>query len=329
MFKYRDGIAPNLLAIGYVILGHAAGLVLLFGGSAARLAGVALVAHTLVLSTYLLHECMHETLFTSRPLHARLGALLAWANGGRYAGYDRLQRKHLHHHLDRSDPITVDFREALAGAPAAIRRSVVVLESSHLPVLEIWLRMRSLILPWSRPALCGERRRVLAVLASRILAAGVFCWLSPAAFALYALAATVAIVVERFLDAFHHTFELEVLPSYDAPFGPARGRDRVYEQENTFSTLLSESFPATNLLFLNFPYHNAHHAKPGTPWHRLPELDRRLYGDDRRQVLPLGGLLGAFHRHRKVRLLGPEALPDLAPADPRLLGAAGVSLLTP
>jgi fatty acid desaturase len=144
-------------------------------------------------------------------------------------------------------------------------------------------------------------------------------------FVLYAAAFLVAIVVSRFFDAFHHTFELVTLASYDEPYGPPAGRtemDRAYEDENTFSNVVSTRWPALNVLALNFPYHNAHHAKPGLPWHRLPELDRRLHGEGSLRRLPAGRMLVAFHRHRIARVLGSPAV------DPRLLGAVGVSLLT-
>jgi fatty acid desaturase len=50
--------------------------------------------------------------------------------------------------------------------------------------------------------------------------------------------------------------------------------DRVYEQAHTFSNPLSLRHPWVNLFVLNFGYHNAHHAKPTTPWFRLPALHR-------------------------------------------------------
>ena len=53
----------------------------------------------------------------------------------------------------------------------------------------------------------------------------------------------------------------------------ARGKavaDRQYEEDNTYSNLLSTRYPWLNLLVLNFCYHNVHHNKPSEPWYRLP-----------------------------------------------------------
>ena len=68
---------------------------------------------------------------------------------------------------------------------------------------------------------------------------------------------------------------------------PDPRRDLRYEYENTYSNLLSERWRWLNLLVLNFPYHNAHHVRPGVPWYRLPALHRSLYGEKDRQVIRL------------------------------------------
>jgi fatty acid desaturase len=224
-------------------------------------------------------------------------------------------RKHLHHHLDRVDPVAFDYRALLASRPLA-RRVVVGLEWLHLPALELLLRAVSVARPFRQRAFAGERARVAGVVASRLLFAAALLALGPSTLALYAVAGLLFVVVARFGDAFHHTFELVVVPDYGLDFGPPPGKDRAYEQAHTFTNPVSVRWPALNLLLLNFVFHNAHHHKPGVPWHRLPDLDRRLYGDDRRRVAPLRRLLADFHRHRLARLGG---------AGP---GAVGVSLLT-
>ena len=327
-FKYRDGMAANTFALAYTLLGHAGGVLLLIrGGLAGRVLGVALVVHTLLLATYLVHECMHETLFVSRRWHAALGTTLTWLTGAGYAGFEMLRQKHLHHHLDRADPITVDFRRALAAASPPVRRTVLALEWMHFPALELWLRTHAIRLPFT---VAGGTRRgrvvaIIAIVASRLAAGALLLVISPVALLLYGCAFVAALVAIRFFDSFHHTFDLVLLDGYDAPFGAPVEKDRRYEDANTYSNLLSSRWPALNLLLLNFPYHNAHHAKPGVPWHRLRALDRRLYGADERRILPARTLLGAFHRYRIERLLGVKPVP---PVEERLLGAAGVSLLT-
>ena len=315
-FKYVDGARASRVAITYATTGHALAIALLCAGSwPARLAGTLLAAHTLVIAAYLTHECIHESVFREHRWNARLGALLTWLCGGAAAGYERLRRKHLHHHLDRVDPIAFDYRTFLV-RHSLVRGVVTALEWLYVPALELLLRAVSIVRPFRNPAFAGERRRVAVVVMSRAVFAGVLLVLGPVVLSLYVVAYLLFVVAARLGDAFHHTFDLIVVPDYGLDFGPPPGKDRLYEQANTFTNPLSMRWPALNLLVLNFVFHNAHHDKPGIPWHRLPALDHRLYGDDSRQVVPLRRLLAEFHRHRVARLLRD------AP------GAVGVSLLT-
>jgi hypothetical protein len=110
---------------------------------------------------------------------------------------------------------------------------------------------------------------------------------SPVALALYVVAYLLFVLAARFADAFHHTFELMVVDNYAHAYGPPAGFDRAYEDANTFSNLLSRRWPLLNLLVLNFSYHNAHHVKPGIPWHRLPALDATLFGRNSPQCISI------------------------------------------
>ena len=134
----------------------------------------------------------------------------------------------------------------------------------------------------------------------------------------------------NFFDAFHHTFDQYVLPSDEAPV-PMEGKDRVYEQANTYSNVISTRHPWLNLLTLNFGYHNAHHERASVPWYRLPQLHRELYGDATPQLLPLRDLLRTFHVNR-LRRIQPGDYGVVHPAGPGraddMVGAHAVSFLT-
>lgn len=314
--KYRDGMQATGAALAYALGGHALAIALLCAPAwPLRLVGLPLAAHTLLIAAYLAHECIHESIFRHRHHNARLGALLVWLGGGAAAGYERLRRKHLHHHLDRSDPTAVDHRAALGRRPL-LRRLVIAAEWLHLPALELLLRVAAAVRPFTDPTFAGERRRVAIATASRAAFALLLLAVSPPALALYAGAFVLFVVAARVGDAFHHTFERVVVRDHDLDFGAPPGHDRAYEQANTYSNPLSRRWPALNLLLLNFVFHNAHHDKPGVPWHRLPALDRRLAAAPPRQVVPLRQLLGEYHRHRVARLFDDRH------------GAVGVSLLT-
>jgi fatty acid desaturase len=136
--------------------------------------------------------------------------------------------------------------------------------------------------------------------------------------------------VLRFMDAFQHTYDLFVTRSLAAAPADAR-RDLAYEYANTYSNLIGERHGWLNLLVLNFPYHNAHHVRPGEPWYRLPALHRSLYGAQRdRQVITCAELLSSFHRNRVARVLAADYGSVAASGDRAagFLGAVGVSFLT-
>jgi hypothetical protein len=136
----------------------------------------------------------------------------------------------------------------------------------------------------------------------------------------------------RFADAFQHTYDVFLeseIALTDGKVKDGKLRDRAYEQANTFSNLVSIQFPWLNLLLLNFPYHNAHHEKPILPWHELPALHKKMFGDSVvLPVIPMSKLLSAYHRHRVTRLQSDNYGILSNESANAFIGAAGVSFLT-
>ena len=322
---------PNALVVTYVLLGWPSGVWLLtLPALWAGVLGVLLTAHTLVYSAYLLHDCTHNLVFPGTWANDRLGGLLGWINGACVASYRDIKRKHLRHHVDRLDVVTFDYRTILTRSPPWLRRGVLALEWAYVPAVELLMRVLVIATPFA----CGtfrERVRVTAVLTTRLLAFGALALLSIKAVLLYALAYLLFLHVLRFMDAFQHTYEIYVSRS-PAPAPPDAKRNRQYEYEHTFSNLLSEQHPWLNLLVLNFPYHNAHHAQTGVPWYRLPALHRTLYGDPHTgtQVIPFRPLLANYHRYRVGRILAADygAVARDESRASGFVGAVGVSFLT-
>jgi fatty acid desaturase len=123
---------------------------------------------------------------------------------------------------------------------------------------------------------------------------------APRAVLLYFVAYGLLLLGLSFFDAFHHTYQQYVLDA-EAPLPvPIPGRE--YEQANTFSNVLVVQPAWLNLLALNFGYHNAHHARAGSPWYRLPALHAELFPAPSAQLLPLSELLRSFHAHRVQRV---------------------------
>jgi fatty acid desaturase len=329
-FKYRDGVAPNLAAIGYATLGHLAALTLLFAPAwPANVVGIALTVHTLMIGTYLLHEAIHETIFATHAQNDMLGHVVAFLGGGGWAGYAELRKKHLHHHSGMMDPTTFDFRSFLDRAPHPVVRTIEALEWLHVPAVELLLRAEHALRPFRDGTRGADRPRMLMVAAASLGWWSGLCLLSVRACLLYAVSYLLFVIGLRVFDAFHHTFDLVVVPDYDTAYVLPPGRDRFYEHANTFSNVIGRGRPRANLFVLNFAYHNAHHAKPGVPWHRLPDLDRTLYRGKSQQKRSIAAHLRDFHRYRLERIRRDTT--DIPPApDGRIvnIGAVAVSLLT-
>ena len=320
---------PHLAAIGYTLIGWPAGVWMLTRPEAwLNAAGVLLTAHTLIYSGYLIHECTHHCVFATAAANDRLGILMSWLNGTCLASYSRLKTKHLRHHADRLDVVTFDYRSALKSAPAGLRTGVLMLEWAYVPAVELMMRGMVAATPFYYGSV-RERIRVLVVLTIRAIFFAGLAWISVKALLLYVLAFLLFLNVMRFMDAFQHTYEVFPSRSLDpAPADPRR--TRRYEYENTYSNVLTMRWPWLNLLVLNFSYHNAHHARSGTPWYRLPSLHTALYGDNDPQVLPLGDLIASYHRHRVARVLADDygSVGATGTRASGFIGAVGVSFLT-
>jgi fatty acid desaturase len=329
LFRYANAGSPNALAIAYTFIGWPAGVWLLTQPHGTlNLLGVLLVAHTLVCSAYLLHDCAHDAIFASKADNDRLGAILGWLNGACIAPYERLKEKHLRHHADRLDVVAFDYRAILGRTPSAVVKIVLALEWAYIPAVE--LLMRGLMI--AAPFIDGDakrQRRVIVILLARTAMFGMLAMISVSAVGLYAIAYLLFLNVLRFVDAYQHTYDVFVTRSLEkAPADPKR--DRQYEYRNTYSNLISVAHPWLDLLVLNFTYHNAHHTKPAAPWSELPALHRALYGAQDRQVLPSSALLASYHRHRVTRVLARDYGAVAAQGDRagRFIGAVGVSFLT-
>jgi fatty acid desaturase len=328
LFRYEDGQTLNVAVIAYATLGWAAAIAMICAPFwPVALLGTLLLAHTLIVSAYLVHECTHGTIFARAADNDRLGITLAWINGACIGPYDGMKEKHLRHHADRIDVVTFDYRRFLDRHPA-IRRAVLALEWAYIPAVEFI--MRGMII--ARPFVTKDRtrqRRIVAIMAVRLAAFATLGALCPPALILYAVAYLIFLHVLRFQDAFQHTFDIHVATDL-TPLPPDRRPSREFEHANTYSDVVSYGVPWLNALLLNFSYHNAHHARPAAPWFRLHRLHEDLYKDDLVQILPCRDLLASYHRHRVTRVMAAD-YGTVAPTPPRaaqFIGAVGVSFLT-
>lgn len=328
VFRESAGRLPNSLALGYALAGYAAGVWLMASDAwAVAAAGVLLAAHAMVIAAYLVHEAAHYTLFASAAHNRLAGEAMSWIASSAYASFERIRHLHLRHHRDRADVTCFDYK-AFLRARRVLRRLVVALEWLHLPAVELLMHAQVMFRPWFDRSQRQYLPRAATVLFARIALLAALAAVSPQAALLYPVAYLLFLTVLNFFDAFHHTFE-QYFTNADAPL-PMNGRDRAYEQANTFSNVVSARHAWLNLLTLNFGYHNAHHERAAVPWYRLPSLHRELFGGSSRELMPLAELLRTYHRNRVRRAMDDDygvvgSGPGRADG---FIGAHGVSFLT-
>src|SRR3974390_1419381 len=253
LFRVPDSPWINRLAILYALAGWALGVWLVTQASiAGNIAGVLLLAHALVSSAYLLHDCAHHAACATIRANDAVGALMSWLNGACLATYQGLKKKHLRHHTDRLDVVTFDYRAVLKAAPGWARGLVLALEWGYFPAVELLMRGFIVATPF-RYGSWRERVRMVMLIALRAAFFVALALISLEALLLYALAYLLFLHVPRFMDAFQHTYDVFVSPSL-APAPVDAKRNRRYEYEHTYSNLLSVRRPWLNLLVLKFPY---------------------------------------------------------------------------
>jgi len=328
VWREPQGALHNSLALGYTLAGYIAGFVLMTQESRwFAAAGVLLLSHAMVIAAYLIHEATHNTLFAA-PAHNRIaGEAMSWIAGSAYASFERIRHMHLRHHRERTDVTCFDYKSFLR-RHALARRLTYALEWAHVPAVEFLMHGQVILRPLLERSQARHLPRAALVLALRLALLIALAWVSVQAAVLYVFAYTLFLAVLNFFDAFHHTFDQHFVDASAAV--PLNGRDRDYEQANTFSNVLSSRYPPLNLLTLNFGYHNAHHERPATPWYRLPALNGELFGTAPRELLPLAELVRTHHRNRLKRVLDDDygsVGTGRGRAD-GFIGAHGVSFLT-
>ena len=333
LYRYVDGRVPNTLAFAYIVLGTIAGIALLLVANGwLNALGTVLLGHTMLIAAYMIHEFAHGTIFAKPAHNAQAGAVLGWLTGSCYADFQDLRKKHMRHHVDRADVLTFDSKLFLERLPAVLRWLILALEWAYIPAVELIMHYYVIALPFitESPRHRARRRKVLAILLVRCVLFGLLALFSPKALLLYTVAWLLMVTTLRFTDAYQHTYDTFAVLEEGGKIEDGKQRDRAYEQQNTYSNIVSRRWPALNLLLLNFTYHNAHHDKPVAPWYRLPQLHTKLYGGDEAQVLPMTTLLPSFHGKRLRRVIdddygtvgaGPGKAKDFH-------GAVGVSFLT-
>lgn len=310
--RYQGG------AVAYALSAYVAGWIGIFQSSwAIALPAALLLAHSMIVAAYLVHECAHNTVFAKPRHNALLGGALSWLCGSAYGTYEDIRYKHFRHHVDNDDVVWFAY-DAFFERHPALTRLIRALEWLYVPAHDLLMHGIMMLTGFVIPERRGQLARNLAVLVVRLGMLATVLLVNPRAFFLYVFAYLVLIHVLRFMDMLQHDYPYS-LTLFDAPQSPHRG-DAEWEQEHTFSNPLSLRFEKLNWLVLNFGFHNAHHADMQVPWYRLPALHRALCGDDPRRVIPFAAQLRLYHKNRVRRVYNPQ--PDGYPKGQAYLDAA-------
>lgn len=328
--SFPPALLYNGLAIAYSVLGYLFGwYAILHSSLVINIAGTLLLGHSIVIAAYLIHDCAHKAILKTAERNARLGRMLNWITGACYGKFEDLRAKHMRHHVDNADVVELDTRKLLEAQPW-LRKTIWVFEYFHIPAFDILMHGVLMFAPWIFSDKTGQRTRTSFIIIIRTAFFVIVALVHPIAILWYCLAVFFMLHVLRFMDAFQHNYPLTVSLTEKSPKAK-RQHDTEYEFKHTFSNLLSQRYPAVNLLVLNFCYHNAHHTKPTVPWYQLPRLHKALYPDGCAQTVTFTDQLRCYHQNRLERIWGGnEENEDFIYKlnQGKAIGANGVSFLT-
>jgi len=308
-FKSIEKAGWNGAALLYVCTAYSLGWWLLFDteGFIKWMAAILLLGHSMIIAAYLIHECAHNIIFKDNKYNALLGSGLSWICGSCYGKYEDIRYKHFRHHVDNDDVVWFDYETFFSENPT-IYKVVRFLESFLIPAHDLIMHF---IMTFSA-FIISERRnqwlRNVIVILIRSTYFGIVLVLSPMALVGYLIAYLVMISVLRFMDSLQHDYPYN-LTLFETDTIPPHKGDYSWEQEHTFSNLISWRYNWLNWLVLNFGFHNAHHARPTTPWYKLPQLHRELFGDKSENVIRLWPQIVIYFKYRRHRIF--HDAPDL------------------
>lgn len=293
-------------AVAYSVCGYAAAIAGLFSTSLwVNVLAVFILAHSMTIAAYLIHECAHNLIFSRSRHNASLGRVLSWLCGACYGTYEDIRYKHFRHHVDNDDVVWFAYDEFFERQPHLtniIRR----LEWAYIPAHDLLMHgvmvLTSFVIPERRKQRIGN----VAVI---LIRGGVFLAVAVVnvkAALLYAVAYLLMVHILRFMDSVQHDYPYNT--TLFSPSNSANKGDQQWEQEHTFSNTFSLRFPWLNLLTLNFGYHNAHHSNMNLPFYRLPQLHAELSKGDESYVIPLPAQVSLYHRNRVARIYNPQPL---------------------
>jgi len=304
LLNEREGTRYYGGALFYMLIGYAGGFAGLFSDRLAiNVLAMLLLAHSMTIAAYLVHECGHNLIFRKIQHNTTLGRILIWFCGASYGTYEDIRYKHFRHHIDNDDVVWFDYERFFKEHPLTLKLTRL-LEWFYIPAHDLIMHFIMIFTSFIIPQRRDQRSRNVTVI---LLRASVFVVLLtgfPKVAIFYAIAYMLMMTVLRFMDSLQHDYAYR-LNLYTDEESPHKG-DLAWEQLHTFSEVISSSWFLPNWLVLNFGFHNAHHSNMSVPWYRLPALHRELTGNDADSVIPLPSQLRLFHRNRVLRVYSEQ-----------------------
>lgn len=290
--------------VSYAVGGYALGIAGLFHPHwGVNLAAMLLLAHAMTIAAYMIHECGHNLVFKRIGDNARLGRVMSWFCGAAYGTYEDMRYKHFRHHVDNDDVVWFSYDELFERHPL-FTKIIRGLEWVYIPAHDLIMHFVMIFTSFIIPQRRDQRvRNVLVIL----IRGGIFVTaliFVPKVAVLYVLAYLIMMHVLRFMDSVQHDYPYSTT-LFETSRAPHKG-DKAWEQEHTFSNVLSLQYPKLNWLTLNFGYHNAHHADMNLPFYRLPTLHAEMTSNDAALVIPFSSQLKLYHNNRVSRIYNPQ-----------------------
>ncbi len=304
VLKEPQGLPYAIAAPGYVVVGYVLGFAGLFDNRwPVNLLATLLLAHSMTIAAYLIHECGHNLVFAHSRHNATLGRFMSWICGAAYGTYEDMRYKHFRHHVDNDDVVWFDYDRFFEQHPL-VTRVIRVLEWSYIPAHDLLMHAVMVFTSFVIPMRRKQRLRNVIVIVVRGSVFAALLVFFPKVALLYAIAYMIMMHILRFMDSLQHDYPYSTT-LFDYRKSPHKG-DFDWEQRHTFSNPVSLRFPKLNWLTLNFGYHNAHHADMNVPWYRLPAVHAEMTGNAPHRVIPFKAQLQLYHRNRVRRIHNPQ-----------------------
>ena len=200
IFKEPLGLRYNGAALLYVVVAYMTGLAGLFHPSRAiKVVAVLLLAHSMIIAAYLIHDCGHQMVSMRSRHNARLGRAMSWLCGAAYGNYEDMRYKYFRHHVDNDDVVWFEYEQFFENHPLVLKVTQA-LEWFYVPAHDLSMHFIMVFTSFIIPQRRDQRVRNVAVIAVRGAVFMILVVLFPV------VAYLLMMHVLRFMDSLQHDY---------------------------------------------------------------------------------------------------------------------------